>query len=347
MDNNDKFKIVIYGIGAIGASLGGWLSPHYDEIYLLARGENAKIMKSRGLIIYQRGDNNKISIPVKVIENLNEKPSADVIVIAVKNYDLEEVAKDIFSKLGDKPIIVAFQNGVENQKILPNYFTKVIYGVIAFNAWRDKPGIFGYRRNGEIILGTIDNSLQSIMEKLSQILNFGISTKITKRLQDAAHSKMIINIGNSILTLIDFNYDKMLNEISSISKLRKILINMLNEGIQIIQSAGYKEYKLKGIPSWKILKIMRDTPDDKADELFKQSMKEYGVNSMMQDIIIRGKSQSELESLNGYFVKLADSLNIKAPFIKTVYQLCKTQFNKSTFQPLNIDVVWNKINENL
>ncbi|MFX1295932.1 MAG: ketopantoate reductase family protein [Promethearchaeota archaeon] len=347
MNDKDKFEIVIYGVGAIGASLGGWLTPHYDKIYLLARGDNAKVIKSRGLTLYQKINNNPVPIPVNVIEDINEKPSADIIVIAVKNYDLEEVAKDVFSKLGDKPIIVALQNGVENQKILPKYFTKIIYGIILFNAWQDKPGIFGYRNKGQIILGTIDNSLQSIMEKISQIFNLGIPTKITHMLQEAAHSKMIINLGNSILTLIDFNYNKIDNKISYISKFRKILINMLIEGIKIIQTAGYQEHKLKGLPPWNALKILIDAPDEKADQLFKQNMKEIGINSMMQDIITRGKSQSELESINGYFVKLADSLGIKAPYNKVIYQLCKTQFDKSPFQPLDIKVVWNKINENL
>jgi len=54
MNDKDKFEIVIYGVGAIGASLGGWLTPHYDKIYLLARGDNAKVIKSRGLTLYQK-----------------------------------------------------------------------------------------------------------------------------------------------------------------------------------------------------------------------------------------------------------------------------------------------------
>ena len=343
MDDKDKSEIVIYGVGAIGASIGGLLNPHYDKLYLLARGENAKVLKSKGLTLYQKVNNNPEPIRVNVIEDLSEKPTADVVVIVVKNYDLEEVAKDIILKLGDKPIIVALQNGVENQKILPKYFTKVIYGVIAFSAWRDEPGVFGYRDKGQILLGTIDNSLQSTMEIVSQIFNLGFPTKITQRLQDAAHSKMIMNLGNSILTLINFKYDK----ITSISKLRKVLIGLFGEGIEIIQAAGYKEHKLKGLPSWKVLDVLNNAPDDKADDLFKQNMKQVGVNSMMQDMILRQKNQSELESLNGYFIKLADSLGIEAPFNKTIYQLCKKQFNKRPFQPLDIDVVWNKINENL
>ncbi len=339
----EQLDIVIYGAGAIGATICGFLIPHYDQIHLLARGDNAKAMKSRGLILYQKVNYDPEPIPVKVIEDLNEKSSVDVVVVVVKNYDLEEVAKDIFSKLGDKPIIVALQNGVENQKVLPKYFSKVIYGVIVISAWRDEPGIFGFKNKGLIILGTIDNKLQSTIEKISRIFNLGFPTKVTKRLQDAVYTKMIMNLGNSILTLINFNSE----EISSISKFRKILTNLLMEGIEIVQKAGYKEPKLKGLPSWNALKLAMKIPDEQADEIFKKNMKGMGPNSMIQDIILRQKKQSELESFNGYFIELADSLGIEAPYNMTIYQLCKTQFSKSPFQPLDIDVVWDKINKNL
>lgn len=114
MNTINTFKIVIYGVGGIGATLGGWLTQGYENVYLLARGENAKALKTNGLILYERENNNPEPIPVKVIEDLNELTSIDVVVITVKNYDLEEVAKDISKKLGDKPIIVGLQNGFEN-----------------------------------------------------------------------------------------------------------------------------------------------------------------------------------------------------------------------------------------
>ena len=75
---------------------------------------------------------NHINIPIKIITDLNEIEPPEFIVITVKNYDLEEVAKDIHKKVGDKPIVIGLQNGIENQKILPKYFSKVVYGVIMY-----------------------------------------------------------------------------------------------------------------------------------------------------------------------------------------------------------------------
>ena len=43
MENDrSNLEIVIYGAGAVGATICGFLSPHYNKIYLLARGENAQ-----------------------------------------------------------------------------------------------------------------------------------------------------------------------------------------------------------------------------------------------------------------------------------------------------------------
>ena len=62
---------------------------------------------------------------------------------------------------------------------------------------------------------------------------------------------------------------------------------------------------------------------------------------MKQDMIIRQKTQSELESLNGYFLKLANSLGVDAPYNKVLYEICKEHFKKTPYQPLEPEEVYN------
>ncbi|MFX1591036.1 MAG: ketopantoate reductase family protein, partial [Promethearchaeota archaeon] len=244
-------NIIIYGTGAIGATLGGWLTKDYNNVYLLARGNNLRALKSNGLILYEIDEKNSKTIPVNVIEDLNEVESPEIILIVVKNYDLEEVAKDIYEKVGNNAIIVGLQNGIENQKILPKYFSKIIYGVIVMSAWRDSPGVFGTRGKNLLILGTKNNKNQEILERVTHILNKSFPTKSTKNFQDAAHSKLVMNLINSIFTLIDQkNQDE-----DSIFKLWKIFVNTFLEGVKIVKAAGYKEYKLKGLPNWKSMEF--------------------------------------------------------------------------------------------
>ncbi|MFX1311650.1 MAG: ketopantoate reductase family protein, partial [Promethearchaeota archaeon] len=314
--NNEVLTIVIYGIGGIGAALGGWLSEKNNNVFLLARGENAKALKKNGLILYERENNNPAPISVKVIEDLNELNNIDIIVITVKNYDLEEVAKDISKKLGDKPIVVGLQNGFENQKILPRYFSKIVYGVVVQSGWRDKPGVFGTRGKGYLTLGTPNNKNQEIVEEVTEILNMGIPSRITKEFQDAAHSKLIVNLSNSVYTIIS----PELKDDDAIFKLWQIFVNIYLEGMKVIQAAGYKEFELKGLPSWKSVELGRNLDKTEAVNNFKRRTKYAWLNSMAQDMIRRQKNQSELESLNGYLLKLADSLNIDVPYNKIIYK---------------------------
>lgn len=80
---------------------------------------------------------------------------------------------------------------------------------------------------------------------------------------------------------------------------------------------------------------------------FRRSLKYSWLNSMAQDMIHRQKNQSELETLTGYLVKLADSLNIKIPYNKVIYKLSKQQFEMKPYQPLPVETVWDEINKNL
>ncbi|MHA2400539.1 MAG: ketopantoate reductase family protein [Promethearchaeota archaeon] len=340
---NDELSIVIYGIGGIGATLGGWLSQKNDNVFLLARGEHAKVLKKNGLILKNIVSGDTETIKVKVIEDLNEIPNIDVVVITVKNYDLKEVAKDISEKLGDKPIVIGLQNGFVNQQILPKYFTKYIYCVVVQSGWIEEPGTIGTRGKGYLTLGTPENENLKMAEKVAQILNLGIPTRTTQQFQDAAHSKFIINLSNATFTLISSE----LKDDDDIFKLWSIFLNVYLEGVEVVKAAGYKEFQLKGLPSWNVMELGRNLDKETAVNNFRRNLKYSWFNSMAQDMIHRQKDKSELESLNGYLIKLAESMNLEIPFNKMIYKLSKQQFEKKPYRPLPVETVWEEINKNI
>lgn len=335
-----KPTIVIFGTGAIGASVGGWVAPHHQSLYLLSRGQTAEVLKSKGVTLYQTGDEaHKKTIPVQVIEDLAEVPQIDVLVVTVKNYSLAQVAQGIKDKVGDGPIIVAMQNGVENQQILPAYFSKVVYCVVCYNAWADEPGTVGYQKKGPLVLGTIKNELQTEMNDIATIFNGGVETVITSRLQDAAHSKMIINLANSLTTLVGYPQ----KDLSSMGLFQKLLSNLTYEGVQIARAAGYKESKLGGMPPWMLIAASAKLPQFLTRTAFKKNVSKMVMSSMAQDVVQRGGTDSELESLNGYFLKLAAAHNLHVPYSEAIYDLCQRAFAKPDFHPLDVGVVWEMV----
>ncbi len=350
--SENEYNIVIFGAGAIGSSIGAWLYPNYDKVCFLDRKEIADELKDKGINIYLSGEKEKIQkIQVPVIEDLNEKSNTDVVILATKNYSLDAVAQEIKAKLGN-PIIIALQNGVENQKILPKYFSKVIYGTICWNAWKDSPSVVGFSswqkpvegksKTGSLFLGTVGEKtpeLEGIMKNIVKIFNKGFEAEISTDFQNTIHTKMVTNLGNCVLTLVGHNF----REISSMKTLAKITTNVLSEGVQILKAGGYEEFPMDGITSWGLVSLGAKLPAFISKFIFQAKVKHYPMNSMQQDIILNKGTQSELDFFNGYFLDLAKKVGVDAPYNQGIYDLCKEEFAKPNFEPLDVADVWERI----
>ena len=337
-------KFVIIGAGAIGGCIGGWLSQKHDDVYLLDQGEVARNLKEKGITLYRQGEENKKEhVPVKVIDSLSEVDGIDVIAIAVKNYSLDAVAQSIKEQVAGNPIIVGLQNGIENQSILPKYFDRVIYTIVEFNAWIDEPGVIGYQSKGPFVIGTLKNEMQDELKMLNDYMGPAVETIVTDRILDAAYCKMVVNLTNSFTTLVGFKY----REISSLPLFKKLLSNSLYEGVQIIKAMGVKEFNAGEMPSWGKITMSAKLPNFITMGIFKKSLAQMVLSSMAQDILQRRSGVSELDSLQGHFVSMADKYNIPAPYNKTIYNLCKTEFTKENFKPLTEEQVWAEVKKNL
>jgi 2-dehydropantoate 2-reductase len=333
-------KIVFFGAGVIGGSVAGWIAPHYDNLYLLDQGATAEALKQNGITLYL-GDNpeKKENVKVQVLDNLDQAADAEIIVIGVKNYSLEPVAKLIKGKTGDRPLILSMANGIVNQEILPKYFSRVVYCVVSYNGWMDKPGVIGFQKKGPLIIGTPDNRLSEEMKLIAEIFNRGVETVITPHLQDAVHCKIVINLTNSVTTLVGHKF----REISDPAAFQRILTNLLYEGKEIIKAAGYRECKLGGMPSWNTFWIGAKLPRFLTKPIFEKNVKKMVMSSMAQDVLQRHGQDTELESINGYIVKLAEKVGMKAPVNRTIYEMGKREFAKPGFKPLDVKDVWSAI----
>ena len=148
-----------------------------------------------------------------------------------------------------------------------------------------------------------------------------------------------MNLSNATFTLISSE----LKDDDAIFKLWQIFMNVYLEGVKVVKAAGYKEFELKGLPSWNVMELGRNLDKTMAIKNFSRNLKYSWFNSMAQDMIHRKKNQSELESLTGYLIKLADSFHLEIPYNRMIYKLSKEQFKKVPYQPLPVQVVWEKI----
>jgi 2-dehydropantoate 2-reductase len=260
-------------------------------------------------------------------------------VLAVKNYDLEAAARDIRAKVPGEPTVIALQNGVENQAILPKYFAHVVYGVVRYNAWRDAANEFGYERRGPILFGVIDPSLVADRDRAVRFLSAAFECRAEERIADAARCKMVLNLTNSISALVGFG----LREIEDYDAFSRSVSRVMYEGMQILRKAGVREVPLDRGATWRNIKAARFLPGFITSRILRNGMKDMHITSMGQDVYLAKRGATELESLNGYFVRLAESVGFDARYNKALYRITKQWLAQPEVRPMHERELWTKL----
>jgi len=329
-------KILFIGPGAVGASVAAWVAESYPGVFIMGHGETQAALRKDGITTYQFAapDETRRTVPVAVVDRPGEIGAVDIVVLAVKNYSLEAVARQVHEELDDRPIIVSMANGIDNQRVLPKFFSKVIYCVVGYNARRDGPTVIGHQRKGPLLIGTPGNSLGAELNLVQSILARGCPTEIVDRLQDAVHTKIVINLTNALDALVGRGW----RPLSNLAVYQHLLSQTLWEGVRIVRAAGYREHRIAGIPPFALIHALASLPGWLTRPLFKRRLRGYEMGSMTQDVALRGAHDTELESITGYIVALAAEHGVPASYNRAIYRLGREKFHPG-FEPLRCEEV--------
>jgi ketopantoate reductase len=129
----------------------------------------------------------------------------------------------------------------------------------------------------------------------------------------------------------------------------KILVHittrLLEEGVNVLQAAGFKEHYLGLLPSWSEIRTAVNNPESPANPLYDFIINRVGPTSMTQDVF-SGKRKTELESLNGYMLGLAHRAGIPMPINQAIYEIAKENFRLG-FRPIEEIELWEMINDRI
>jgi 2-dehydropantoate 2-reductase len=105
-------KICIYGAGAVGGMMAGWLRRAGFDVSVVARGENLTALRAKGLRIRTRETGEVATLDVRAEEDPAKLGPQDCVVVAVKGQALAAVARGIGPLLGPGTTLVTAMNGV-------------------------------------------------------------------------------------------------------------------------------------------------------------------------------------------------------------------------------------------
>jgi len=105
-------KICIYGAGAVGGLIAGWLARSGQTVSVVARGAHLDAIRRDGLRIRDRATGATESFRIAADSDPAKLGPQDYVIVAVKGQSLTAVAENISSLCSGKTTIVTAMNGV-------------------------------------------------------------------------------------------------------------------------------------------------------------------------------------------------------------------------------------------
>lgn len=105
-------KICVVGSGAIGGSLAVWLAHADNEVTVVARGENLRAIRDRGLRLIDQSGAHALSARVRAVETPAEAGPHDAVILAVKANQLAPISDALECLFHDDSMLVPMQNGI-------------------------------------------------------------------------------------------------------------------------------------------------------------------------------------------------------------------------------------------
>lgn len=298
-------KILVYGIGGVGGYFGGRLAKAGYEVSMIARGEHLRAIKKHGLEVESINGNFTVQ-PALATDDLTDVEQPDLIILGVKSWQVQEVARQLKPLLKKETTVLPLQNGANNVERLLEVLPRenVLAGLCFVVSFIQKPGkIKHVAYEPHITFGEIDNS----------------KTERIKKLKEVFDKAEISNLNPENIQLEIWKKFLFICAISGIGGLARVSIDRIRESEFLYELMKGTANEIRAVANAKNIPLT-DEHIKKTFEIIDSQPE--GTTASTQRDIMEGKP-SELENFNGYIVKEGERLGIETPSNRYIYECLK------------------------
>ncbi|MFQ6023063.1 MAG: 2-dehydropantoate 2-reductase [Acidiferrobacterales bacterium] len=317
-------KISIIGAGAIGGLVGTKFSLAGEDVTFIERpGSHLEAINKNGLKLVLHDGEELVARDVKAIVDMDKAGVQDLVVIAVKAYQIPSIAAKMRALLGPSTIVITIQNGIpwwyfhkhggefEGQRIEAvdptgeidaNIEPDRIIGCVVYPAAEVvAPGVIKHVEGNRFPVGELDGSHSERVEALSQTFTkAGFKSFV---LDDIRSEIWLKAWGNLSFNPISALTQATLVDICQFPPTRKLATKMMEEAQTVANKLGIQfrhtiEKRIAG-----------------AESVGKHK------TSMLQDV--EAGRELEVEALVGAVVELGRLTSTPTPHIDAVYACVK------------------------
>jgi 2-dehydropantoate 2-reductase len=297
-------RVAVVGAGGIGGLYGGLLARAGHEVVFLARGEHLRAIQQHGLEI-RSADFGAFVVHGRSSDNPDDLGQAELVLFAVKTYDLDVAAPAARKLLAPEGQLLTFQNGLDAPDQVADVVgsQRVLIGTTGLETTILEPGVIGHLSKGHYVFvaalhGPPTPSVVKVVEMLS---GAGINASVAEDGRRALWEKAWVLLPMASITSV---CRAPIGPIRDLPETRRLIEALLDEVTAVARAYGYdlpeaRERARSIIETWPLT----------------------GTASMARDFE-RGK-RTELEALTGALVRMADARGVDVPVARTAYALLK------------------------
>ena len=293
-------KVVIVGAGGVGGYFGARLAAAGVDVVFVARGRHFDAIRDNGLSVKSElGD-----VDVKsatVVSDLAQVDQADIVLVAVKLWDAEEVAQALKPLADHGAAIISFQNGVQKDTVLQQHHPResIVGGVSYIASVIAEPGVIKHSGTMQrLAFGEYGGRKTSrVTAFLDACRSAGIDSDMTDSIVNLIWQKFVFPVGLSGTTT---TMRQPIGPIRENQRTRAFLQDVMREVVMIARARS----------------VM--LPEDYADDrlAFRDTLPATMTSSMHIDL--EEGRRLELPWLSGAVVELAKSTGAEVPLNRAI-----------------------------
>lgn len=295
-------KFAVIGSGGVGGYFGGRLAQAGENVVFLARGAHLSALREKGLRVQStEGD---FEIPrVTATDDIGAIEAVDIAILAVKSWQVRELAPLLPPLLREGGAVLTLQNGVEapDEVAAECGAERVIAGVCRIMTYLAEPGLIRHQgvnprlEFGELLGGASEraSALQAAFNRCQ-----GVSAAVSRDIQAALWEKFLFIAPFSAVGAVT---RKPAGAWRRVSETRALLAQAMEEVVQLSRARGVN---LAEDAAERTLQFVDRLPE--------------GSTASMQRDLLDGKP-SELEAQTGAIVRLAAAASVETPANRFLY----------------------------
>jgi 2-dehydropantoate 2-reductase len=187
-------RIAVVGAGAVGSLLGGLLARAGNEVAFVARGAQLAALRQGGLSVDSPRGTFRVADPEASDDPASLQP-AEAVLVAVKGWQVREVAARMRPLLAPGAFAVPLENGVEAADVLARTLGEdhVVGGLCHLIAWIEAPGLVRHVGDAlRVTMGERAGGRSARLERLAAVLQAArIDALVTDDIDAASWEKFL------------------------------------------------------------------------------------------------------------------------------------------------------------